>query len=325
MVMPVREFVASEDYRYGFNGKEKEANITNSESHYDFGARVYDGRIGRWWSVDPLGLNYPETSPYNFVNNQVLIAVDPDGKKILFVNGYWCDGRCGDIIGANQAGAPYWGGGFQQAAQRFFSDYGTIGANNYIDGSSDFGGDEDGAERFARGREYGRTHLQELTSGLVTGETIKILTHSEGAAMGAGVADFLIESGFNVEFVVHLSPDEGSDFQTPELPITYQLSYSDDPVTVESVISGVDKQGVIHDPAIPLMNQHGQTGGQGIFTHLQDLITAKVDKTLTWCADKNSAVILNTQNSASTPNGTQFSEIDGTELFDANTCEPIDK
>ena len=38
-------------YRYGFNGMEKDDEIHNSEgTSYDFGARIYDARIGRWLS-----------------------------------------------------------------------------------------------------------------------------------------------------------------------------------------------------------------------------------------------------------------------------------
>lgn len=57
---------------------------------YDFGARIYDARLGRWLSTDPLGAEYPGLSPYNFVANSPIYYVDPDGKKLIpsnfFVN-----------------------------------------------------------------------------------------------------------------------------------------------------------------------------------------------------------------------------------------------
>lgn len=41
--------------------------------------------MGRWLACDPLSLKYPGLSPYNFVANNPIIAIDPDGKKIEIV------------------------------------------------------------------------------------------------------------------------------------------------------------------------------------------------------------------------------------------------
>jgi RHS repeat-associated protein len=81
MALPGRANNAG-SYRYGFNGKEKETEITNTESHLDFGARIYDSRLGRWLSLDPLQVKYPSLSPYNFTANNPILFIDPDGKAI---------------------------------------------------------------------------------------------------------------------------------------------------------------------------------------------------------------------------------------------------
>lgn len=68
-------------YRYGFNGMEKDDEVKGEGNSYDFGARIYDSRLGRWLSLDPLATKYPSLSPYHsFANNPVLF-VDPDGKE----------------------------------------------------------------------------------------------------------------------------------------------------------------------------------------------------------------------------------------------------
>ncbi len=78
MAMPGRSTGA---YRYGFNGKE-----TDPETGLnDFGARLYDNRLGRWLAVDPLAKKYPALTPYNFVANMPLIAIDPNGKEIVIL------------------------------------------------------------------------------------------------------------------------------------------------------------------------------------------------------------------------------------------------
>jgi RHS repeat-associated protein len=79
--MPSRSFSAS-SYRYGFNGKEKDDEINVDGGEYDFGARMYDSRLGRWWAIDPYDFKYPTLSPYCFVANSPLLFIDPDGKKI---------------------------------------------------------------------------------------------------------------------------------------------------------------------------------------------------------------------------------------------------
>jgi RHS repeat-associated protein len=80
MQMPGRN--GGEDYRYAFNGMEGDDEIKGSGNSYDFGARMYDARIGRWLSIDPHFGSYPEVSPYAFVANNPIIYVDPDGKDI---------------------------------------------------------------------------------------------------------------------------------------------------------------------------------------------------------------------------------------------------
>ena len=65
---------ASREYRYGFNGKEKDFETAND--NYDFGARIYDGRLGRWLSLDKLFKLYPEFSPYSYCINNPLQYVE---------------------------------------------------------------------------------------------------------------------------------------------------------------------------------------------------------------------------------------------------------
>jgi len=70
---------------FGFNGKENDNEIKGAGNSQDFGARIYDNRLGRWLSVDPLEAKYPFMSPFTFVANNPLIAIDPDGKIIKIV------------------------------------------------------------------------------------------------------------------------------------------------------------------------------------------------------------------------------------------------
>ncbi|MEO1033530.1 MAG: RHS repeat-associated core domain-containing protein, partial [Bacteroidota bacterium] len=67
-------------YRYGFQGQEMDDEIKGEGNNYDFGARMYDSRIGRWFSVDNFEAKYPYQSPYAFSSNNPNIFMDPDGN-----------------------------------------------------------------------------------------------------------------------------------------------------------------------------------------------------------------------------------------------------
>jgi RHS repeat-associated protein len=73
-----------DSYRYGFNGMEKDDEVKGNGNSYDFGARIYDSRVGRWLSIDPLAAKYPAHSPYNGIGNNPILFLDPDGKEIVF-------------------------------------------------------------------------------------------------------------------------------------------------------------------------------------------------------------------------------------------------
>jgi RHS repeat-associated protein len=62
MQMPGRIF-NSGNYRFGFNGKEMDNEVKGSGNQYDYGFRIYDPRLGRFLSVDPLSKSYPWNSP----------------------------------------------------------------------------------------------------------------------------------------------------------------------------------------------------------------------------------------------------------------------
>ncbi len=71
----------SAKYKFGFNGKENDNEVKGLGSQQDYGMRVYDPRIGRFLSVDPLTKGYPMLTPYQFASNRPIDGVDLDGKE----------------------------------------------------------------------------------------------------------------------------------------------------------------------------------------------------------------------------------------------------
>jgi RHS repeat-associated protein len=83
MTMPGRSYNAHTS-RHGFTGHEKESDL--AEGIYTTEYRLYDARVGRWLSVDPLFEKYVGMSPYNYCMLNPVMMVDSDGRKFDLSN-----------------------------------------------------------------------------------------------------------------------------------------------------------------------------------------------------------------------------------------------
>jgi len=82
--MPGRKYNAGNGYRYGFNGKEKDNEVKGDGNQQDYGLRIYDPRLGRFLSTDPLAKSYPMLTPYQFASNSPIAGVDLDGMEFYY-------------------------------------------------------------------------------------------------------------------------------------------------------------------------------------------------------------------------------------------------
>jgi RHS repeat-associated protein len=69
--------VERSEFQYKYNGKEFQDEL--NLNWYDYQARNYDPALGRWLSIDPKAHLRSWMSPYNFVQNNPINRVDPDG------------------------------------------------------------------------------------------------------------------------------------------------------------------------------------------------------------------------------------------------------
>ncbi|MBL4753100.1 MAG: DUF4329 domain-containing protein [Flavobacteriales bacterium] len=68
-------------YQYGYNEMEQDFSFHNADGEsYDFGARMYDSRLGRFMSTDPREREYQNLSPYLFAGNNPIRYIDVDGE-----------------------------------------------------------------------------------------------------------------------------------------------------------------------------------------------------------------------------------------------------
>ncbi|OWP73989.1 RHS repeat-associated core domain-containing protein, partial [Flavobacterium oreochromis] len=71
----------SKDYRYGFQGQEKDDQIKGEGNSLNYEYRMHDPRVGRFFATDPLTAKYPYYSPYQFSGNRVIDMIELEGLE----------------------------------------------------------------------------------------------------------------------------------------------------------------------------------------------------------------------------------------------------
>lgn len=168
---------------------------------------------------------------------------------MIYINGYW--NRVGNLLGM-LPGTPeesYWNYFSPSfiSSSREFMGVAADETDRFIDGSSIFGIDQYASDRYMFGFQYGIEHYNELVSELKPGESFKFVSHSEGGAFAAGLADYLILKGQHVERMLFLSPREADAFSSPGNIFAIQVHFNNDPVCISKPIDGVDIYIILRD------------------------------------------------------------------------------
>ena len=215
---------------YAYNGKEFDT--THGLNTHDYGARQYKTALPRWDRIDPLCEKYYHVSPYAYCFNNPVNAIDPDGKVVIFINGFhfgWEGGK-----------ESYWSGVDCQI-MNLFNDKSVL----YRDGS--FGGLLNlfmnplrinilASNRYLIGHKQGIIDGQSILDNLKAGETIKIVTHSMGGMYGkgyiAGIQEYAKLNNFDlhekIEIELDLAPFQPSQQHAIDGIKTIQISHKGD-------------------------------------------------------------------------------------------------
>ena len=228
---------------YKYNGKELDTK--NGLNLYDYSARYYESAIGRFTTVDPHAENYYSISPYAYVKNNPINAIDPDGKLVIFINGMHNRQSTKDPL----VQPKYWitAGEFDLKVMRHLNDFNHL----YYDGSS---GGFDGSVfnlsagyRYKKGYEMGLKEAVRILRSLGPKETIKFITHSMGGAYAKGfikaLQEYMLENGYDpsiIEFEADFAPYQPKDQQAVDGVKTYQFSHSEDWVAGNDEMQGAE-------------------------------------------------------------------------------------
>ncbi len=104
--MPGRKFDAGSSYRYGFNGKENDNEVKGEGNQQDYGMRIYDPRLERFLSVDPVTADSVTGDNFNrywYANNNPYGFVDPDGRFVQLA-AIAVGAAAGGLVGASISG-----------------------------------------------------------------------------------------------------------------------------------------------------------------------------------------------------------------------------
>ena len=227
------------DNRYRYNGNEAQAFLNNP--YLDYGARQYDSDGAVWLGTDQLSELYYHIGSYAYCANNPINAIDADGRLIIFVGGFEpnrsvTSAIIGTMMLSNSLPSQMKAAMMASAApNRDFSkkDYYDWGSVNelYIDTYNDQnalytqgrttlpGGSA--SKRYNMGLEAGRKLVQQILAGeveLTDDETIKLVGHSQGAAYAAGIAQALIDAGYQdrIGFVDYIAAHQPSGFSHPQ-------------------------------------------------------------------------------------------------------------
>jgi len=88
MLLPNRNEDASSNYRYSFQGQEKDDEVKGENNSVNYKYRMHDPRVGRFFAVDPLAMEYPYNGPYNFSENRVIDGLELEGLELYIPNEY---------------------------------------------------------------------------------------------------------------------------------------------------------------------------------------------------------------------------------------------
>jgi len=209
-VMPNANNLNAANHTYGFNGKENVDEISGSGNILDYGFRIYNPRLGKFLSVDPLTPSYPMLTPYQFANNTPIQAIDLDGLEAFYVHGTWSNPKTFSAL----------------EKENFQTIRSATGNTTHLTfrwrgGPNSDKGRKIAAKQLAQSIAANRDYTQPLT----------IVGHSHGGNVAVMAANILAKQGMNVDFLITINtPVREYQLDKGTKTLHYNIYHKNDPV-----------------------------------------------------------------------------------------------
>ena len=191
--------------------------------------------------MDPLAEKYFGQSPFNYVHNNSINSIDPDGRLVIFVNGQH---------GGTGGSVKYWEG-FDSRVKTYLHDSnawyydGAIGGWGSTLGAGIFtglGNNLSSENRYQAGYDKGYEDAAYLIESLSRdengniNETIKIITHSMGGVFGNGMQNGILKylrehpelrKQVKINLVAHFDPFQADEMWADRNIFTQQFIHID--------------------------------------------------------------------------------------------------
>ena len=232
----------------------KEFQGFNGLAWYDNNARYYDPILARFTTQDPLAEKYPWLSPYNHCACNPVKFIDPDGKYILFINGFrlrygardqktfWNNSLGGKTSIYKTDEMNYWSGTNHNGKNVNIPNYYIEQYNDqnigFTSGSSFCNSGV--ARRINDGKIKAQQFHELVQKGeiiLEQNEPIRIIAHRQGAAHAVGFAEQLQtykdsngKNLYTIEVIEYIAPHQPTDISHPKGINGIQFSHPDDQI-----------------------------------------------------------------------------------------------
>ena len=148
-------YATGDNYRYGFQGQEKDDELKGSGNSVNYKYRMHDPRIGRFFAIDPLTKSYPWNSPYAFSENRVIDAIELEGLEKVSIHSL--SFAPFDIFGGGWLPGGYYGDGANRKfGDPLVEDYTNKKFNYRIRMEADFDLSKDGVTSYKGGKTWSK-------------------------------------------------------------------------------------------------------------------------------------------------------------------------
>ncbi|SHI73374.1 RHS repeat-associated core domain-containing protein [Mesonia phycicola] len=239
MLLPGRHGNTS-DYRYGFNGMELDNEIKGEGNSYDFGARMLDPRVGRWFASDPARAKTPGLTPYRFGFNNPIRYKDPNGKWEEDGH-YWTIFALGISMGLDLVTAQH------IAAEAEHYDHHVSSNGNFsFNGFGFTWNNNDGTinDTFALVGTWAIPGKQEKFHGLTNGSQYEVWRNARNAILLDGDLKGLHTLG---DAFAHSKPGDGEKMFGKKRTFYFNGKIYTFPITLEHALDGAEEGGDVTD------------------------------------------------------------------------------